>query len=158
MEGRIIPDFGPLDYHSRTAERGGVPTVMLPERFGRYDVLAELGDGAMGRVYTAWDPKVSRVVAVKTIRRELLTSDTAADYLKRFRREAVAAGSLNHAQVVRVFDIGDDFLVMELIEGRTLQALIREAGRIEPASDGRCAAGRAYRCRTRRGTSTPRSP
>ncbi len=105
---------------------------MLPERFGRYEVLAEIGDGAMGRVYSAWDPRVSRVVAVKTIKAELLTSDTAADYLKRFRREAVAAGGLNHPQVVRVFDIGDDFLVMELVEGRTLRALIRDRGRLEP--------------------------
>jgi len=106
---------------------------MLPERFGRYEVLAELGDGAMGRVYSAWDPKVSRVVAVKTVKSELLTSATADDYLKRFRRETVAAGGLTHPQVVRVFDIGDDFLVMELVEGRTLFAMIREAGRIEPA-------------------------
>jgi len=106
---------------------------MLPERFGRYEVLAELGDGAMGRVYSAWDPKVSRIVAVKTVKSELLTSATADDYLKRFRREAVAAGGLNHPQVVRVFDIGDDFLVMELVEGRTLQAIVREAGRIAPA-------------------------
>jgi serine/threonine-protein kinase len=106
---------------------------MLPERFGRFEVLAEIGDGAMGRVYSAWDPSVLRVVAIKTLKAELLTSDTAADYLKRFRREAVAAGSLNHPQVVRVFDIGDDFLVMEFVEGRTLQAMIREAGRIEPA-------------------------
>lgn len=106
---------------------------MLPERFGRYEVLAELGDGAMGRVYSAWDPRVSRVVAVKTIKAELLASDTAAEYLKRFRREAQAAGSLNHPQVVRVFDIGDDFLVMEFVEGSTLRELIRSAGRIQPA-------------------------
>jgi serine/threonine-protein kinase len=106
---------------------------MLPERFGRYEVLAEIGEGAMGRVYSAWDPRVSRLVAVKAVRAELLTSETAAEYLKRFRREAQAAGSLNHPQVVRVFDIGDDFLVMEHVEGRTLQALIRAAGRIEPA-------------------------
>ncbi len=105
---------------------------MLPERFGRYEVLAEIGDGAMGRVYSAWDPKVSRVVAVKTIKAELLTSDTAADYLKRFRREAQAAGSLNHPQVVRVFDIGEDFLVMEFVLGQTLRALIRGAGRVSP--------------------------
>ena len=106
---------------------------MLPERFGRFEVLAEIGDGAMGRVYSAWDPRVSRVVAIKTLKAELLTSDTAADLLKRFRREAIAAGSLNHPQVVRVFDVADDFLVMEFVEGRTLQSLIREAGRITPA-------------------------
>ena len=105
---------------------------MLPERFGRYEVLAEIGDGAMGRVYSAWDPRVSRVVAVKTVKAELLAGDTAAEYLKRFRREAQAAGSLNHPQVVRVFDIGDDFLVMEFVEGQTLRALIRSAGRVKP--------------------------
>jgi len=106
---------------------------MLPERFGRYEVLAEIGDGAMGRVYSAWDPRVSRVVAVKTLKAELLASDTAAEYLKRFRREAQAAGSLNHPQVVRVFDVGDDFLVMEFVDGRTLRELVRGAGRIQPA-------------------------
>ena len=149
MEDRIIPISSPpgtpaaraprpnLDYHVATAARGGQPTVMLPERFGRYEVLAEIGEGAMGRVYSAWDHKVSRLVAVKTVKSELLTSETADDYLKRFRREAVAAGALNHPQVVRIFDVGDDFLVMEFVEGRTLSAMIRAAGRIEPAETRR---------------------
>ena len=110
---------------------------MLPERFGRYEVLAEIGEGAMGRVYSAWDHKVSRLVAVKTVKNELLTSETADDYLKRFRREAIAAGALNHPQVVRIFDVGDDFLVMEFVEGRTLHAMIRAAGRIAPAETRR---------------------
>ncbi|HYN02535.1 MAG TPA: TonB family protein, partial [Vicinamibacteria bacterium] len=105
---------------------------MLPERFGRYEVIDELGDGAMGRVYRAWDPAVNRVVAVKTIKSEYLTRDTADEYLKRFRREAQSAGGLNHPAIVRVFDLGDDFLVMELVEGRTLHRLIREEGRLAP--------------------------
>jgi serine/threonine-protein kinase len=105
---------------------------MLPERFGRYEVIDEIGDGAMGRVYRAWDPAVNRVVAVKTIKSEYLTRDTADEYLKRFHREAQSAGGLNHPAIVRVFDLGDDYLVMELVEGRTLHRLIREGGRLAP--------------------------
>jgi TonB family protein len=104
-----------------------------PESFGRYEVLAEIGDGAMGRVYSAWDPAVSRVVAIKTIKAEYLTRDTAPEYMKRFRREAQAAGGLNHPCVVRVYDVGENFLVMEYVEGKTLQVLIREQGHIDPA-------------------------
>ena len=51
-------------YHLRTAASAN---AMLPEKFGRYEVIDELGDGAMGRVYRAWDPAVNRVVAVKTM-------------------------------------------------------------------------------------------
>ncbi len=105
---------------------------MLPERFGRYEVIDEIGDGAMGRVYRAWDPAVSRVVAVKTVKTEYLTSDTRDEFLKRFRREAQAAGGLNHPAIVRVFDLGDDYLVLEYVEGRTLRQLIREEGRLAP--------------------------
>ena len=86
----------------------------------------------MGRVYSAWDPAVSRTVAVKTIKSEYLTPETSPEYLVRFRREAQAAGGLNHPSIVRVYDVGDGYLVMEHVEGRTLQQLIREKGRIEP--------------------------
>jgi serine/threonine-protein kinase len=110
---------------------------MPPEKFGRYEVLAELGDGAMGRVYKAWDPGVQRVVAVKTVKREYLSSDTAAEYLRRFRNEAIAAGRLTHPGIVRVYDVDQDFLVMEYIEGRTLQALLRERGRLPPGEVSR---------------------
>ena len=105
---------------------------MQPERFGRYEVVAEIGDGAMGRVYKARDPVVERFVAIKTIKAEYLTRDQAEEYLKRFRREAQAAGSLNHPNIVRIFDVGENHLVMEMLEGQTLQQLIREGGRMEP--------------------------
>jgi TonB family protein len=105
---------------------------MLPERFGRYEVIDEIGDGAMGRVYRAWDPAVKRAVAIKTIKSEYLTRDTATEYLRRFLREAQSAGGLNHPAIVRVFDLGEDYLVMELIEGQTLHRLIREQGRLAP--------------------------
>ncbi len=105
---------------------------MLPERFGRYEVLAELGDGAMGRVYSAWDPAVTRVVAIKTIKTERLPKQHSAEYLERFRREAQAAGGLNHPNIVNIFDIGDDHIVMEYIEGQNLQDRIQQEGRVSP--------------------------
>jgi serine/threonine-protein kinase len=106
---------------------------MIPEKFGRYEVQGELGDGAMGRVYRAFDPIVRRAVAVKTIKSEYLTKDEAPEYLRRFRREAQAAGVLNHPSIVSIFDVGENYLVMELLEGRTLQAALLERGKLEPA-------------------------
>ena len=136
------------------------PYLMLPERFGRYEVLAELGDGAMGRVYTAWDPVVSRTVAIKTVKLESLSPQMADEFLQRFRREAQAAGGLNHPNIVRIFDVGDDHLVMEMVEGQTLQEKIRQEGRIEPAPrGGPTAASRRHRHRQHdrhRGRRAPR--
>jgi serine/threonine-protein kinase len=86
----------------------------------------------MGRVYKARDPVVKRFVAIKTIKSEYLTRDQAEEYLKRFRREAQAAGSLNHPNIVRIFDVGENHLVMELLEGRTLHQIIREHGQMDP--------------------------
>jgi serine/threonine-protein kinase len=105
---------------------------MIPEKFGRYEVQGELGDGAMGRVYRAFDPIVRRAVAVKTIKSEYLTKEEAPDYLRRFRREAQAAGVLNHPSIVSIFDVGENYLVMELLEGKTLQAELQAKGKLEP--------------------------
>ena len=77
-------------------------------RCGRYEVQEEIGEGAMGRVYRAFDPLVRRVVAVKTIRPEVLTTETAEEYLRRFRREAQAMGPLSHPNIVSVYDVGED--------------------------------------------------
>jgi len=77
------------------------------ERFGRYEILAELGRGAMGVVYKARDPKINRVVAVKTI---LLTGqlpEEELEYRERFFREAEAAGRLSHPGIVTIFDVGE---------------------------------------------------
>ena len=93
-------------------------------RCGRYQLQQEIGEGAMGRVYRAFDPLVQRVVAVKTIRPEVLTTDTAAEYLRRFRREAQAMGPLSHPNVVSVYDVGEDYFVMEYVEGISLQSLL----------------------------------
>ena len=94
--------------------------------FGRYEVRGEIGDGAMGRVYLGFDPAFRRPVAIKTIKSEYLTRDTRDEYLRRFRREAPAAGRLSHPNIVSVYDVGEDYLVMELVEGVTLKALLTE--------------------------------
>jgi TonB family protein len=92
--------------------------------FGRYEVRGEIGDGAMGRVYRGFDPRFGRPVAIKTIKPEYLTRNTRDEYLRRFRREAPAAGRLSHPNIVTVYDVGEDYLVMELVEGVTLKAFL----------------------------------
>jgi len=99
-----------------------------PRRFGRYEVEAEIGDGAMGRVFRAFDPLVRRTVAIKTIKSEYLTRDGREEYLRRFRREAQAAGALSHPGIVRIYDVGEDYIVMELLEGTPLSVLLEAQG------------------------------
>ncbi len=101
-----------------------------PRKFGRYVVEQEIGDGAMGRVYRASDPLMKRVVAVKTVKQEYLTRETAEDYLRRFRREAQAAGRLSHPNIVGIFDVGETYFVMEYLEGTTLQAVLAARGKL----------------------------
>jgi serine/threonine-protein kinase len=68
----------------------------VPTDIGRYRVESELGRGASGLVYRAYDPKISRVVAIKLLRSDVLMSDDREHYLKRFSQEARAAGSCRH--------------------------------------------------------------
>jgi serine/threonine-protein kinase len=93
--------------------------------FGRYEAHTEIGDGAMGRVYRGFDPMVGRFVAIKTVKAEYLTRETRSEYLRRFRREAQAAGRLAHPNIVSIFDVGEDYFVMEYVEGITLAELLR---------------------------------
>jgi len=91
---------------------------------GRYEILEELGHGAMGTVYRAKDPAMDRIVALKTIRSEVLAGQQGGEFRERFYREARAAGALAHPGIVPVFDVGEHdglpFLVMEFINGQTL--------------------------------------
>ena len=101
---------------------------------GRYEVLEELGQGAMGTVYRAKDPAMDRVVALKTIRTEILAGQQGGEFRERFYREARAAGALAHPGIVPVFDVGEHegmpFLVMEFIKGRTLAEAARSSERL----------------------------
>jgi len=101
-------------------------TVM---KAGRYEIVGELGRGAMGVVYKATDPVIGRTVAVKTIKlSEEGTGLTRPELLTRFQTEARAAGLLTHPNIVVVFDAGEEdglyYITMELVEGKSLQALL----------------------------------
>lgn len=102
-----------------------------PERLGRYEVEALIGVGAMGRVYRAHDPAVGRQVAIKTIRPDHADRPTAREYMQRFQREARAVGALSHPNIVSVFDVGEDFLVMELLDGVDLAHHLESDGPME---------------------------
>src|SRR6202158_2543841 len=96
---------------------------------GRYEITGELGRGAMGVVYKAVDPVIGRTVAVKTIRlSEEGTGLSRPELLARFQTEARAAGLLTHPNIVVVFDAGAEkglyYITMELVEGKSLQAMI----------------------------------
>ena len=96
---------------------------------GRYEFVGELGRGAMGVVYKAMDPVIGRTVAVKTIRLSAEgTGLSRPELLARFQTEARAAGLLTHPNIVVVFDAGEEdglyYITMELVEGKSLQALL----------------------------------
>ena len=100
-----------------------------PSRLGRYRITGELGAGGMGTVYRGIDPLIDRTVAVKTIRQNSLGSPAeAARLTERLQREARAAGSLTHPNIVTVFDAGEEqgftYIVMEFIAGSTLDAVL----------------------------------
>jgi tRNA A-37 threonylcarbamoyl transferase component Bud32 len=99
-----------------------------PSQIGKYRIDRVLGKGAMGVVYLAFDPHIERAVAIKTVRRELLASETDSDVLGRFRNEARAAGRLSHPNIVMVHDFGEDggnaYIVMEYVAGNGLDALL----------------------------------
>ncbi len=100
------------------------------ERFGRYEILAELGRGAMGVVYKAHDPKINRVVAIKTISLAGQPPEEEREYRERFFREAEAAGRVSHPGIVTIFDVGEEpetrapYIVMEFVGGHSLDELL----------------------------------
>ena len=103
---------------------------LVPHNIGRYQVLEELGHGAMGRVYKATDPKIGRTVAIKTLS-AVGVGPEMEEYRARFLIEAKSAGRLNHPGVVAVYDVADDAygrpcLVLEFVNGTTLDRLMSE--------------------------------
>ena len=104
----------------------------------RYRLIELLGQGGMATIYRARDSQLERDVAVKLLRPEY---GRDPDFLARFRQEARAAGSLNHPNIVSVFDFGQDvegpFIVMELIDGEDVAALVRRTGGLAPQQAAR---------------------
>lgn len=113
----------------------------LPRKLGRYQVIRELGRGAMGVVYKAYDPVIEREVAIKAIQLAFAVSgEEKKVYLDRFFREAKAAGKLNHPNIVTIYDVDEDketgvpFIVMEFLEGTTLSEIV-SSGMLLPLED-----------------------
>jgi serine/threonine-protein kinase len=128
-----------------------VSTREITQQFGRYELLSELGQGAMGVVYKARDPVLDRVVAIKTINLTL-PKDELSEYEARFYQEARAAGGLNHPNIVTIYDIGKTermaYMAMEFLEGEELRSILsaREPLPVELALDiaAQVADGLAY--------------
>ena len=110
---------------------------MVPEIIGRYRIIGELGRGATGTVYRAVDPLIERTVAIKTLNPSL-PEDVLNDVRERFLREAKSAGRLSHPNLVTIYDVGVEgeiaFIAMELLEGQSLQLMLRQQGRLDYAT------------------------
>jgi serine/threonine-protein kinase len=91
---------------------------------GRYEILEELGQGAMGTVYLGRDPKINREVAIKTMSYSGVDPDKLEEVKGRFLKEAEAAGKLSHPHIVTIFDVGEEhdmaYMAMELLKGKPL--------------------------------------
>jgi serine/threonine protein kinase len=81
------------------------------ERVGPYEILSRIGEGGMGAVYKARDTRLERTVAIKKSREA---------FSERFEREAQAIAALNHPHICQLYDVGPDYLVMELVDGKPL--------------------------------------
>jgi hypothetical protein len=112
------------------------PPLAPGDRFDRYEIQAVVGEGGMGRVYRAFDPRLERVVALKVLRRGAGDTEGA----QRMVREARAAAALNHPNAVAVFDVGEHdgtaFIAMELVPGRSLRRYIEEMEEADASAPG----------------------
>ncbi len=120
-----------------TPDLGPDETVVVQEvsqskpSLGRYEILEELGRGAMGIVYKGRDPKLNRVTAIKTIRfTDDFDEEQAAKIREQFYREAEVVAKLSHPNIVTIYDVGEDldlsYLAMEYLEGESLETFARK--------------------------------
>ncbi len=100
----------------------------------RYEIIQTIGEGGMANVYLAKDVIIDRYVAIKVLRGDLAGDEK---FVRRFQREALAASSLDHHNIVEMYDVGEDhgmyYIVMEYIQGKTLKQLIKKRGALSLA-------------------------
>jgi serine/threonine-protein kinase len=113
-------------------------TAPPPQRIGRFEIVREIGRGSMGVVYEGRDAGLMRPVAVKTLSLAMsIPESERAQFEKRFFQEARAAATLQHPGIVVVYEVGTDdstrvpFMALEFLKGRTLEATLSEAGRLD---------------------------
>ena len=125
---KVLPKPGLCE---QPGKRTGVDEEQLltGRQIGHYQILSHLGEGGMGIVYKARDQHLDRFVAIKVLPPELVADP---DRKRRFVQEAKAASALNHPNIITIHDIasdnGTDFIVMEYVEGKTLDQLIPRRG------------------------------
>jgi eukaryotic-like serine/threonine-protein kinase len=138
---RLMPEFGEvderlqklqaLDSHTTITRRRG-PQITLPENglqkpvLGRYELIKELGRGAMSVVYLGRDQKINRTVAIKTLSfKDEFEGGVPEEISRRFFREAETAGQLNHPNIVTIYDVGEDqdlaYIAMDYLAGESLE-------------------------------------
>jgi serine/threonine-protein kinase len=123
-----------LDGTMAAGGRGDTPLMMgdksAKPTFGRYEILREIGRGAMGTVYRARDPKINRDVAIKTLEYSQVEPPELPEVKMRFFREAEAAGKLSHPNIVSIYDVGEEhdmaYIAMELLDGENLTRYCRK--------------------------------
>ena len=97
----------------------------------RYQILEELGQGAMATVYKAYDPRINRELAIKVLRPEHTVN---AEFLSRFLRETRAVGKLNHPNIIKIYDVGEfenqPYIAMELLTGQFLDHFMDSGQRL----------------------------
>jgi serine/threonine protein kinase len=120
------PDFAEVMSQlmtSRMAQNGGI------NRVGKYELRGKLGEGNMATVFNAWDPELEREVAIKMLKYKLAYNDKFRD---RFEQEAKMIASLNHPNIVSVFEVIDEFstrfIVMEKLHGQDLSVILKAKG------------------------------
>jgi TPR repeat protein len=119
--------------------------MQAPAQLGKYEIRREIGRGAMGVVYEAFDPSIGRAVAIKVFRPGTSVAASADEMDARFRREAQVAGRLSHPNLVVVHEFGEatvegtvvPYIVMELVRGTDLKALLASRGRLTLAEIAR---------------------
>ncbi|MFQ5433098.1 MAG: serine/threonine protein kinase, partial [Nitrospinota bacterium] len=104
---------------------------MKPKKLGRFEIVAELGSGAMGTVYKGLDPKIGRTVALKVLNFDRIKDGTdSLQARERFMVEARATGQLSHPNILTIYDVGEEndhaYIAMEYLEGGTLEDIIQE--------------------------------
>ena len=122
----------PGDIGATLADMDTKPTL------GRYEVVGELGRGAMGVVYKGVDPKIHRTVAIKTVRLSDFDEELVDEMKERFFREAESAGVLTHPNIVTIYDCGEEhdlaYIAMEYLEGEDLEGFAKQ-GAIMPVRE-----------------------
>ena len=112
-------------YQYRKVQLGRISELL----FGQYLILEKIGEGGMGKVYRAVDTRMTRMVALKVVRPQLMSNKTV---LRRYQREAEAAAKLDHPNIVKLYDAGEAagrfYLAMEYVDGSDLSRLVKDNG------------------------------